>query len=78
MSTSAVVLVTGVSSGIGRPAAERFAQRGCRAFGTVPILAKAQAIPGVHLVEMDVRDEASVRRGVRSVLDQAKRIDAGQ
>lgn len=75
MSNAAVVLVTGVSSGIGRATAERFAQRGCRVFGTVRSLTKAQAIAGVQLVEMDVRDEASVRRGVQSVADQAKRID---
>jgi NAD(P)-dependent dehydrogenase (short-subunit alcohol dehydrogenase family) len=75
MSNQAVVLVTGVSSGIGRATAERFAQRGCRVFGTVRALARAQAIPGVQLVEMDVRDEASVRRGVQSVVDQAGRID---
>ena len=36
MSNSAVVVVTGVSSGIGRVAAEKFAERGCRVFGTVP------------------------------------------
>lgn len=75
MSNTAVVVVTGVSSGIGRATAERFAQRGCKVFGTVRTLAKAQAIPGVQLVEMDVRDEASVRRGVQSIVDQAKRID---
>jgi len=75
MSNTAVVLVTGVSSGIGRVTAERFAQKGCQVFGTVRAIAKAQAIPGVQLVEMDVRDEASVRRAVQSVVDQAKRID---
>lgn len=75
MSNTAVVLVTGVSSGIGRATAERFAQRGCRVFGTVRAIAKAQPIPGVQLVEMDVRDDASVRRGVQFVVDQAKRID---
>jgi NAD(P)-dependent dehydrogenase (short-subunit alcohol dehydrogenase family) len=35
MSNSNVVVVTGVSSGIGRVTAERFAERGCRVFGTV-------------------------------------------
>jgi NAD(P)-dependent dehydrogenase (short-subunit alcohol dehydrogenase family) len=75
MSNQAVVLVTGVSSGIGRVAAERFAQRGCQVFGTVRSLAKAPTIPGVQLIEMDVRDETSVRRGVQSVVDQARRID---
>ena len=75
MSNPVVVLVTGVSSGIGRAAAERFAQRGCQVFGTVRAVAKAQPIPGVQLVEMDVRDEASVQRAVQSVIDSAKRVD---
>src|SRR5438132_7181825 len=75
ISGSTVVVVTGVSSGIGRAAAKKFAQRGCRVFGTVRSIAKTQSRPGVELVEMDVRDEASVRRAVAAILGQAKRID---
>lgn len=75
MSNSNVVLITGVSSGIGRAAAEKFAKRGCRVFGTVRNFAKANPIPGVELVEMDVRDQASVQLGVQAVVDRAKRID---
>jgi len=75
MSNPSVVIVTGVSSGIGRVAAEKFAQRGCKVFGTVRSIAKAQAIPGVELVEMDVRDDASVQKCVQSVIDQSKQID---
>jgi len=59
MSDSKIVVVTGVSSGIGRAAAVKFTERGCRVFGTVRNTAKAQPIPGVELVEMDIRDEAS-------------------
>lgn len=70
-----VVIVTGVSSGIGRVAAEKFVQRGCQVFGTVRSITKAQPIPGVKFVEMDVRDDASVQRGIQSVIDQANRID---
>lgn len=70
-----VVIVTGVSSGIGRAAAEKFAQRGYQVFGTVSNIAKVAPLPGVELVEMDVRDDASVQRGIQSVIDQAKRID---
>ena len=75
MSNSTVVVVTGVSSGIGRAAAQKFAERGCQVFGTVRNLAKAPALPGVELVEMDVRDEASVQGAVRSIIDRAARID---
>lgn len=75
MSTPKVVVVTGVSSGIGRATAAKFAKQKCKVFGTVRNLAKAQPIPGVELVEMDVRDEASVKRGIQSIIDRAKRID---
>lgn len=75
MSKSTVVVVTGVSSGIGRAVAEKFAARGCQVFGTVRSLGKAGPVPGIELVEMDVRDDASVQRGVQSVIDRARRID---
>jgi NAD(P)-dependent dehydrogenase (short-subunit alcohol dehydrogenase family) len=70
-----VVIVTGVSSGIGRAAAEKFAQRGCQVFGTVRNIAKVAPLPGVELVEMDVHDDASVQRGIQAIIDQTKRID---
>jgi NAD(P)-dependent dehydrogenase (short-subunit alcohol dehydrogenase family) len=75
MSKSQVVLVTGVSSGIGRVTAEKFAQRGCRVFGSVRNLANAKPLSGVELVEMDVRDEASVQQAIQWVIDRAGRID---
>lgn len=75
MSKSKVVLITGVSSGIGRATAIKFAKQGCRVFGTVRNPEKAQAIPGVTLIEMDIRDEASVQRGIDYIIGQAARID---
>jgi len=75
MSNSKVVVITGVSSGIGRATAAKFAQRGCRVFGTVRNLARTQPIAGVELIQMDVRDEASVQRGFETIIAQAKRID---
>jgi len=68
-------VVTGVSSGIGRATAEKFAKRGCRVFGTVRSIAKAVPLAGVELVEMDVRDDASVRTGIHAIVDRAGRID---
>jgi hypothetical protein len=75
MCNSTVVVVTGVSSGIGRATAEKFARRGCRVFGTVRSIATADPISGVGLVEMDVRDDASVEAGIQSVIERTGRID---
>jgi NAD(P)-dependent dehydrogenase (short-subunit alcohol dehydrogenase family) len=75
MSESKVVLITGVSSGIGRVAAAKFALRGCRVFGTVRKLADAAPLAGVELVEMDVSQDASVQQAIQLILAQAGRID---
>ena len=75
MKNASVVLITGVSSGIGRVAAEKFAARGCRVFGTVRKLGQAAPLPGVELIEMDTRDDVSVEIGVRTVIERAGRID---
>jgi NADP-dependent 3-hydroxy acid dehydrogenase YdfG len=75
MSSSKVIFVTGVSSGIGRATARRFVKLGCKVFGSVRDIKKAQDIPGVELVEMDLRDEASVKRAVEDIIRNAKRID---
>ena len=75
MSNPTVVVVTGVSSGIGRATAEKFVKRGCRVFGTVRSVANAAPLPGVELIEMDIRDDASVKFGIQSIIGRAKRID---
>jgi NAD(P)-dependent dehydrogenase (short-subunit alcohol dehydrogenase family) len=75
MSQPQVVWVTGVSSGIGRATAELFAQRGCKVFGSVRNASKAGPIPGVECVEMDVRDAASVRQAIDTIITRAGRID---
>lgn len=75
MSNTKVVVVTGVSSGIGRSTAIKFSKQGCRVLGTVRNIAKAQTLPGVELVEMDVRDEDSVRQGMQAIINAAQHID---
>lgn len=70
-----VVLITGVSSGIGRAAALAFKARGCEVFGTVRDIDTASPINAVGLVEMDVRDEISVQRAIERVIAKAGRLD---
>jgi NAD(P)-dependent dehydrogenase (short-subunit alcohol dehydrogenase family) len=80
---TAVAVVTGANSGIGRAIAIHLATKGYRVFGTVRRLASAEKLLAmasaagttVELVEMDVADDASVRTGIADVLDQAGRID---
>ncbi|MCI4185615.1 oxidoreductase [Dickeya dianthicola] len=75
MPKSSVVVVTGVSSGIGRAVAEKFAGQGCVVFGTVRNIDAAKPLPGVEFVEMDVRDDDAVQRGIQSIVERAQRID---
>jgi NAD(P)-dependent dehydrogenase (short-subunit alcohol dehydrogenase family) len=70
-----VVLITGVSSGIGRETAQLLAKRGARVFGTVRDLGRADPIAKVELVLMDVTDDKSVKNGAESVLENAGKID---
>ena len=69
-----VALVTGVSTGIGNATARKLVARGYRVFGT----ARSDSSPmpaKVERVLLDVRDGASIERGVREVLSKAGRID---
>lgn len=75
MSTTKITLVTGVSSGIGRATALKFAEAGSSVYGTVRNLATVQSLPGVTLLEMDVRGEASVAHAIETIIKRDKRID---
>jgi NAD(P)-dependent dehydrogenase (short-subunit alcohol dehydrogenase family) len=72
---SPVVLVTGVSSGIGRAVADAFAAKGFEVFGTSRNPRTTQPVPGVELVQLDVTDDASVAAAVSTVVQRAGRID---
>jgi NAD(P)-dependent dehydrogenase (short-subunit alcohol dehydrogenase family) len=72
---SPVVLVTGVSSGIGQAVASAFAAKGFEVFGTSRNPQRTQPTPGVELVPLDVTDAASVTAAVATVVQRAGRID---
>lgn len=74
MATNRVVLVTGASSGLGLACARALAARGDRVFGTSRT-ARSDA-DGIEMLAMDVDDDASVDRGVQSIVERAGRIDA--
>ena len=74
-----VALVTGSSSGIGEATALALARAGFRVFASGRTLAGvghlAAAAPGIEPLELDVTDDASVRRAVARVYNAAGRID---
>jgi NAD(P)-dependent dehydrogenase (short-subunit alcohol dehydrogenase family) len=74
-SRTPVVLVTGVSSGIGLAIASALAAKGFEVFGTSRNPSRTEPIPGVELVQLDVTSDASVTRAVATVIERAGRID---
>jgi NAD(P)-dependent dehydrogenase (short-subunit alcohol dehydrogenase family) len=77
MTQEKVVLVTGVSSGIGRATAALLSNRGFRVFGTMRRPGEANGrLENVELVQLDVRDGESVASCLRTVHDKVGRINA--
>jgi NAD(P)-dependent dehydrogenase (short-subunit alcohol dehydrogenase family) len=79
---SKAILITGASSGFGRDTAETLARAGHHVFASMRDIAtrnrphaEALRTKGVHVVELDVTNDASVERGVTSALAQAGRLD---
>lgn len=75
MLNSPIVLITGVSSGIGRATAELFAKKGFTVFGTVRNMNMSLPIDGVELLTMNLIEEDSIHTAVQSIIDKVGRID---
>ncbi|WP_322037111.1 SDR family oxidoreductase [Burkholderia cepacia] len=76
------ILITGASSGFGRDTAEGLSAAGHRVFASMRDIAgrnrphaEALQAKGMHVIELDVADDASVERGVASVLENAGHLD---
>jgi len=75
--TGRVAVITGASSGIGEATAVELARRGFIVYGAARRVDRMAALAGrgVHVIEMDVTDDASLTSGVERVLGEQGRID---
>jgi NAD(P)-dependent dehydrogenase (short-subunit alcohol dehydrogenase family) len=79
----AVVLITGCSSGFGLLSALQFARKGDTVYATMRDTSKAGTLEeardkeklSIHIVPLDVTDDASVAKAVKRVVSEAGRID---
>jgi NAD(P)-dependent dehydrogenase (short-subunit alcohol dehydrogenase family) len=88
MESKQVVLITGSSTGFGRLIAERLSREGYTVFATmrdvkgrnaknaseIRELAQKKSLP-LHILELDVTDDASVEQAVAAAVKQAGRVD---
>ena len=75
MSEKKVVLITGVSSGIGQASARLLAQRDFTIFGTARNPSGVETMPGVEVLALDVRSDESVNTCVDTALKRAGQLD---
>ena len=71
-----IVVITDLFSSIGLATAILLSRSGHRVFGTVLDRSETPETPAFEQVELDVRDDESVERGVTDILEKAGRIDA--
>lgn len=88
MNSKQVVLITGASTGFGRMFTETLARKGHTVFATmrdlggrnaknaseIRTLAQNESLP-IHVLEMDVTDDASVEPAIDAAVSKAGRID---
>jgi len=67
------ILITGISSGFGRETAKLLAEKGHTVYGT--IRRDCEVTASVKTLKMDLTDETSVKKAVKTVLGNEGRID---
>ena len=77
MVKSKVILLTGASSGIGYDTAVALAQQGHKVYAAARRVERMEPLRqyGIVPLKMDVTDEASMKEGVKTLLDAEGRID---
>jgi len=75
MADQKIVLITGASSGVGQSTARLLSKEGHGVFGTCRNPARAEAIPSVEMLALDVCSDESVVACVKAVAARAGRID---
>jgi short-subunit dehydrogenase len=68
-----VILITGVSSGIGAACAEYLSALGHKVYGT--IRKDVNQTGSYNFIKMDITDEKSIQSGVKLIIEKEKRID---
>ncbi|MBR4499224.1 MAG: SDR family NAD(P)-dependent oxidoreductase [Paludibacteraceae bacterium] len=77
MKSNKVILLTGASSGIGYDTAVALAQQGHKVYAAARRVERMEPLRqyGIVPLKMDVTDEASMKEGVKTLLDAEGRID---
>jgi NAD(P)-dependent dehydrogenase (short-subunit alcohol dehydrogenase family) len=72
-----VALVTGASSGIGEATARALLRRGFTVYGAARRVGRMTALAeaGVHVLAMDVTDDASMVAGMKQIIEERGRLD---
>ena len=77
MKSNKVILITGASSGIGYDTAVALAQQGHKVYAAARRVDRMEPLRqyGIVPLKMDVTDEASMKEGVKTLLDAEGRMD---
>jgi short-subunit dehydrogenase len=70
---SKVILITGISSGLGKAIASTLQKSEYIIYGTARRTIETE--PGIHLLQMDVTNTESVKNGINKIIERESKID---